>query len=52
MWEAHKKFGVLPRSELVETSIRLYDRRAVVPDNMSMFLHELQDLAPADQPLR
>ncbi|XP_023707295.2 glutathione hydrolase 1 proenzyme-like [Cryptotermes secundus] len=52
MREEHKKFGLLPRSELVETSIRLCERRAVVADNVSMFRRKFQDLAFAAQTSR
>jgi gamma-glutamyltranspeptidase/glutathione hydrolase/leukotriene-C4 hydrolase len=52
LWEAHKKFGVLLWSELVETAIRLCEQGVVVSENLATFLHKFQDVVLADPTLR
>ncbi|KDR15760.1 gamma-glutamyltranspeptidase 1-like [Zootermopsis nevadensis] len=52
LWEAHKKFGVLPWSELVETAIQLCEQGVAMSENLAKFLHKFQDVVLADPALR
>ncbi|XP_069703104.1 scoloptoxin SSD14-like isoform X2 [Periplaneta americana] len=52
LWEAHKKFGVLPWAELVAPSIQLCEKGVVVSEHLATFLYKFSNTIFEDPVLR
>lgn len=52
LWEAHKHFGILPWSELVEPSVILCEEGVVINQHLAECIQHFEDLITADPVLR